>query len=61
MNVVKKMLSKMRGTLKDEKGATMVEYVLMVMAIALVAIATVWTIGTQLNANYDSIRTAVER
>lgn len=40
------MQSKMQSMVKDEKGATMVEYALMVALIAVVAMAGVTLIGT---------------
>lgn len=40
--------------LKDEKGATMVEYSLMVAFIAMVAVAAVATLGTNLNVKFVS-------
>lgn len=46
--------SKIQTTLKDENGATMVEYSLMVALIALVAFAAVVTFGTNLNTLYAS-------
>ena len=41
--------------LENEKGATMVEYALMVALIALVAFAAVVTFGTNLNAEFAII------
>lgn len=46
---------KIHSMLKDENGATMVEYSLMVAFIALVAFAAVQTFGTSLNAEYTTI------
>lgn len=40
--------------LKDEKGATMVEYALMVTLIAMVAFAAVEILGTNLNDKFVS-------
>lgn len=40
--------------LKDEKGAAMVEYALMVAFIAMVAFAAVGTLGTNLNDKFVS-------
>ena len=44
-----------RTMLKDEKGATMVEYALMVTLIAIVAFAAVVTFGTNLNSEFAII------
>jgi pilus assembly protein Flp/PilA len=41
--------------LKDESGATAIEYGLIVALIAVVIIAAVTTIGTKLNANFNSV------
>jgi len=47
--------TKMQSMLKDEKGATMVEYALMVALIAVVCIVAVTAIGTNANAVFSSI------
>lgn len=39
---------------KDEMGATMIEYSLMVAFIAMVAVAAVATLGTNLNIRFVS-------
>lgn len=41
--------------LRDDGGATMVEYAFMVMLIAIVCVATVSTIGTKLNTVYNAV------
>lgn len=41
--------------LRDDGGATMVEYAFMVMLIALVCVATISTIGTRLNTVYNAV------
>ena len=46
------LYSKMQLMLKDENGATMVEYALMVSLIAMVAFAAVVAFGTNLNAQF---------
>lgn len=46
---------KMQTMLKDEKGATMIEYALMVTFIAMAAFAAVVTFGTNLNAQFGII------
>jgi len=45
---------RLQTMLKDEKGATMVEYSLMVAFIAMVAVAAVATLGTNLNIRFAS-------
>ncbi len=44
---------------KEEEGATMVEYGLMVALIAVVCIAAVTLIGTNLAAKFGAVNTAV--
>ena len=44
---------------KDEEGATMVEYGLMVALIAVVCILAVTAIGTQLNIKFGDVGTAL--
>ena len=45
--------------LKDEEGATMVEYGLMVALIAVVCAAAVAIIGTKLNTKFAAVGTCV--
>ncbi|MBL0747465.1 Flp family type IVb pilin [Nocardioides baculatus] len=44
---------------RDERGATAVEYGLMVALIAVVIIAAVTTLGTNLNTKFTSVGGAV--
>lgn len=44
-----------KGFLRDDDGATMVEYAFMVMLIAIVCVATISTIGTKLNTVYNTV------
>lgn len=53
------MYVKMQSILKDEKGATMVEYALMVALIAVVCLAAVTGVGTAANGKFQSIATAL--
>jgi len=45
----------MQSKLKEEKGATMVEYALMVALIAVVCVTAVTAVGTNSNTKFDSI------
>lgn len=45
--------------LKDESGATAIEYGLIAALIAVAIIAGATTLGTTLNAKFDSIATTV--
>jgi len=49
------MQSKIQSMLKDEKGATMVEYALMVALVAVIAIAAVTLLGTNVASRFNQI------
>jgi pilus assembly protein Flp/PilA len=53
-------MSKVFAFLKDESGATAIEYGLIAASISVVIIATVNAIGTSLNAKFDSISTQLK-
>jgi pilus assembly protein Flp/PilA len=53
------MFQKLINFFKDEEGATMVEYALMLALIAIVCITAVKLIGTNANATFGSAATAV--
>ena len=53
-------MSKVVAFLKDNSGATAIEYGLIAAGISVVIIATVNAIGTNLNAKFDSISTPAE-
>ena len=44
---------------KDEEGATMVEYALMVALIAVVCIIVVTTLGENISTTFNNIATAL--
>ena len=48
------MITTLKTMLRDEEGATMVEYGLLVALIALVAIVGVTTLGANLNTLFNS-------
>lgn len=50
---------RMRQTLKDETGATMVEYALMVALIAAVCVVAVTGIGTTVQGQFNNITAAL--
>ena len=50
-------MSKLFTFLKDESGATAIEYGLIAAGISVVIIATVNAIGTNINAKFDFIST----
>jgi len=47
-------MKKLINFFKDEEGATMVEYALMLALIAIVCILAVTAVGTRANAVFDS-------
>ncbi len=49
------MWNRLRAFLKDESGATAIEYALIAAGIALVIITAVKGIGTKLNTTFTSI------
>lgn len=49
----------LQNMLKDEKGATMVEYALMVALIAVVALTAVTSLGQNVTTEFAKIATAV--
>jgi pilus assembly protein Flp/PilA len=53
-------MSKVFSFLKDESGATAIEYGLIAAGISVVIIATVNAIGTTLNTNFTSISTQLK-
>jgi len=53
-------MSKVFAFLKDESGATAIEYGLIAAGISVVIIATVNTIGTTLNGKFNQISTQLK-
>lgn len=53
------MYVKMQSMLKDEKGATMVEYALMVALIAIVAMVGAGALGINVNGAFQKIATEI--
>ena len=49
------MIERIKGLIKDEEGATMVEYALMLALIAVVCIAVVGFIGTHARAKFQTV------
>jgi pilus assembly protein Flp/PilA len=47
--------SRVAAFLKDESGATAIEYGLMAAGISVVILATLNTVGSRLNAKFDEI------
>jgi pilus assembly protein Flp/PilA len=53
------MIKTLRTLIRDEEGATMVEYGLLVAFIALVALVGVKSLGTNLNTLFGNIATTI--
>lgn len=53
------MLKQLRMLWKDEEAPTAVEYGIMVALIAVVIIAAVKTIGTNLNSTFNTVGTSL--
>ena len=54
------MFQKLINFFKDEEGATMVEYALMLALIAIVCIVAVTAIGTSANNTFEAADTALQ-
>ncbi|MDD5460763.1 MAG: Flp family type IVb pilin [Methylococcales bacterium] len=54
---MKNLMQKMNPLSKNEKGATMVEYAVMVALIAVVAIAMVKGVGQNVNNTFSKVNT----
>ena len=53
------MITNLMAMMRDEEGATMVEYGLLVALIALVAIVGVTLLGTNLNSLFNTVAGSV--
>jgi pilus assembly protein Flp/PilA len=55
----KRMLKSLTTMIRDEEGATMVEYGLLVALIAMVALVAVTTLGKNLSTLFSTVATSV--
>jgi pilus assembly protein Flp/PilA len=53
------LMSKFRAFLKDESGATAIEYGLIAAGIAVAIITVVNGLGTQLSVTFSKVKTAL--
>jgi pilus assembly protein Flp/PilA len=53
------MIKKLMNFIKDEEGATAVEYGIMVAAIAAVIVGVVFTLGGQVNTAFVTVSEAI--
>jgi pilus assembly protein Flp/PilA len=56
---MKKMMKDMLNKLKETKGATAVEYALMVALIAAAIITSVTLLGTNVNTKFNNVATTI--
>jgi pilus assembly protein Flp/PilA len=56
---MQKIFTQAKRFVRDEEGASMVEYGLMVALIAVVCIAMVQTIGTNLNKVFSDVAASI--
>lgn len=53
------MLTTLKSLVRDEEGATMVEYGLLIALIALVAITAVKTLGSNISSLFNTVAGSV--
>ena len=53
------MFHVLSSVIRDEEGATMVEYGLLVALIALVALGAITTLGTNLSSLFNNVATTI--
>jgi pilus assembly protein Flp/PilA len=53
------MVATLTSMLRDDEGVTMVEYGLMVALVAMVALAAVKTLGTNLSTLFNNVATTL--
>lgn len=53
------MLTTLKSMIRDEEGATMVEYGLLIALITLVALVAVKTLGTNLSSLFSTVAGSV--
>ncbi len=58
-NRIKNIFSQNKSQLDKEKGATMVEYAIMVALIAVVSVAIVRSLGTTVSTQFNSVNVAL--
>jgi len=54
------MRSKLRAFIRDESGATAIEYGLIAAGIAMAIISVLKGLGTKLNTTFTSVQTALK-
>ncbi len=54
------MVNGLKALIRDEEGATMVEYALMVALIAAVSVGIVTTLGQSVSSVFSAVNTAIQ-
>ncbi|MHB8069782.1 MAG: Flp family type IVb pilin [Desulfobaccales bacterium] len=57
---MKTMLTKIKNFVREEEGASAVEYGLLVALIAVAIIVAVQTLGTNLSSTFSNVATAIQ-
>jgi pilus assembly protein Flp/PilA len=52
---MKNLMNEIKAFINDEEGASAVEYGLLIAGIAVVVMAAIYAIGTNLNAKFTSV------
>ena len=52
---MRKLIEKAKSLVRDDEGATMVEYAIMVALIAIVALLAVQTLGGKVSTTFTSV------
>ena len=53
------MVKHLKKMMREEDGATMIEYGLLAALISVVAIAAITTVGTRVNTSFQTVRDAL--
>jgi pilus assembly protein Flp/PilA len=56
---MKTLINQARAFIKDEEGASAVEYGLLIAGIAVVVMGAIYAIGTSLNTKFTSVQTQI--
>lgn len=54
---MKNLMNEVQAFIRDEEGASAVEYGLLIAGIAVAVMAAIYTIGTNLNTKFTSVGT----
>jgi pilus assembly protein Flp/PilA len=57
---MKNLLAKAQAFIRDEEGASAVEYGLLIAGIAVAVMGAIYTLGTNLNTKFNSVATQLK-